>query len=528
MKIQRRKILEETKGSNVDNILLKQFEQEIWSKVPHLENNQSEAKVVNATPLIDITEDLKECAKNVYKMNLADSDLKVFGKFDSNLLTGSIKVRPAVHIIHDAIATGKLRSGQTIIEATSGNFGIALGHLSKLGLNVVALVSRRLQEGVFEELRNEKIRTMDLDMDICPAPGMKDNPNLLAAKATAANIRSQLTEMGFDPEIFDKESSEIQSLLARQDIINLAKFLGKIYGCFCPEQYDNELNIDVHRTVTAAEIDQQLHENGNSLEDFKIVCTFGTGGTSGGLSRYLSEKYGKKSLHVVFPSSNQDVAGIRTKANADGLKLYEPERYAGQHEVDFEQAKPLLKFFVEKGHDIGESSALALYALMQMANFGGGTKFVVIVADGIQKYKKNLEEMSKKQNRIQVSLKEAVLSVGDYDRIIWIHTQYTPREEGIEIIAKSLGVDKTKISVPKARTVNQLLATQQIPEELNESLQGSKGKALLVCMAGNTSLMAVKVLAGKGIVTESLMGGISELPQAKGRPIPDLIRVATE
>lgn len=519
---------EVTKGSNIDNILLEHFQQEIWSKVPHLEEKHGEAKVVNATPLIDITEDLKECAKNVYNLNLADADLKVFGKFDSKLLTGSIKVRPAVHIIHDAIVTGKLRSGQTIIEATSGNFGIALGQLSKLGLCVVTLVSRKLQEGVFEELRNENIRIIDLDMDICPAPGMKDNPNLLAAKATAANIRSQLSKLGFDPAIFDKASSEVQSLLASQDIINLAKFLAKIYGCFCPEQYDNELNIDVHRTVTAAEIDQQLHEKGNSLADFRIVCTFGTGGTSGGLSRYLSEKYGKKSLYVVFPLGNQDVAGIRTKDKAAGLKLYEPEIYAGQHEVDFEQAKPLLKFFVDKGHDIGESSALALYAVIQMTNFGGGGKFVVIVADGIQKYKKNLEEMTKKQNRTQVSLQEAVSNVGDYDRIIWIHTQYTPREEGIELIAKSLGVDKKKISVPKARTVEQLLATQQIPEELSKALQGSKGKSLLVCMAGNTSLMAVKVLAGKGIVTESLTGGITALPQGKGRQLSELIRETTE
>ncbi|MGI0081784.1 MAG: pyridoxal-phosphate dependent enzyme [Nitrosopumilaceae archaeon] len=525
---QRKRLQEVNKGSNIDNILLEHFQREIWSKVPHLEEKLGEAKVVNVTPLIDITEDLRECAKNVYNLNLADTDLRVFGKFDSNLLAGSIKVRPAVHIIHDAIVTGKLRSGQTIIEATSGNFGIALGQLSKLGLGVVTLVSRKLQEGVFEELRNENIRIMNLDMDICPAPGMKESPNLLAAKATASNIRSQLSELGFDPFIFDKASSEVQSLLASQDIINLAKFLAKIYDCFCPEQYDNELNIDVHRTVTAAEIDQQLREKGHSLADFRIVCTFGTGGTSGGLSRYLSEKYGKKSLHVVFPLGDQDVAGIRTKGKALGLKFYEPERYAGQHEVDFEQAKRLLKFFVDKGHDIGESSALALYAVIQMANFGGGGKFVVIVADGIQKYKKNLEAMAKKQNRTQVSLQEAVSNIGDYDRVIWIHTQYTPREEGVELIAKSLGVDKSKISVPKARTVEQLLATQQIPEELNKTLQGSKGKSLLVCMAGNTSLMAAKVLAGKGIVTESLTGGISVLSQGKGKQISELIRVATE
>lgn len=511
--------------SNRDNALLDRFEKEIWSKVPHVGN---EGSIVNATPLIDITDDLKECARKEFNLNLDDMDLHIFGKFDSNLLAGSIKVRPAVNIIHDAIRSGKLKGGQTIFEATSGNFGIALGQLSKIGLDVVALVSRKLQEGVFEELRNEKIRIINLDMDICPAPGMKDSPNVLAARATAANIRSQLSDLGFDPKIFDNTMSEAQSLLAKQDIINLAKLLAKIYGCFCPEQYDNEMNINAHKLVTAAEIDQQLHEKGHSLEDFRIVCTFGTGGTSGGLSRYISDKYGKKSLHVVFPLGQQDVAGIRTKSKAAGLKFYEPEKYAGQHEVDFEQAKRLLKFFVDKGHDMGESSALALYAVMQMANFGGfGGKFVVMVADGIQKYKKNLESIGKKQSRIQVSLQEAVSSVGDYDKVIWIHTQYTPKEEGIEMIAKTLGVDKSKIFVPKARDVERLLATQQIPEELDKALQGSH-KSLLVCMAGYTSLNAVKVLGSKGIVTESLNGGISALSQGKGKQIAELIQVATE
>src|SRR5215218_9692038 len=150
--------LNNNKESNTDSSLLEHFRREIWSKVPHLEEEKpGEVKVVNATPLIDMTEDLRECARSEYGLDLADKDLRVFGKFDSNLLAGSIKVRPAVHIVHDAIATGKLRRGQTIFEATSGNFGIALGQIARLGLDgldVVALVSRKLQEGVFEELRN--------------------------------------------------------------------------------------------------------------------------------------------------------------------------------------------------------------------------------------------------------------------------------------------------------------------------------------------------------------------------------------
>jgi len=118
--------------------------------------------------------------------------------------------------------------------------------------------------------------------------------------------------------------------------------------------------------------------------------------------------------------------------------------------------------------------------------------------------------------------------VNDYDRIIWVHTQYTPKEAGIEMLAKSLGVDKSKISVPKARTINELLSTQKIPEELSKELNGSKGKSLLVCMAGNTSLMTAQVLASKGIITQSLNGGITNLPEGRGRNPGEFIKAATE
>lgn len=512
-------------SQEVDTGLLERFEQEIWSKVPHIEGGDS---IANPTPLVDLTVDLKECAKKVYKMDLDGTDMKVYGKFDSTLLSGSIKVRAAVHIIHEAISSGKLKGGQTVVEATSGNFGIALGLLSRLGINVVALVSRKLQEGVFKELRDEKIRIMDLDMEICPAPGMENKASELAAKATAENIRTQLAGLGFDTAVFDSNRQEAEEFLGRQDIINFAIFLARIYGLFCPAQYENELNLDAHRTVTAAEMDQQLRQNGDSLEGYQVVCAFGTGGTSGGISQYMSEKYGRKSVHVVFPPAGQDVAGIRTKANASGLKLYNPDAYAAEHEIDYEKAKFLLKFFVDRGHDIGESTALALYCAMMMAHSGKADKFVVIVADGIEKYRKNFEQISADSVPMRVSLEDAAAGAGDYDRIIWVHTQYTPREEGIEMIARSLGVDKSKIAVPKASTINELLSTQQVPEELSKELDGSNGKSLLVCMAGNTSFMTAQVLAGKGIVTQSLNGGITDLPEGRGKNPGQYIQIARE
>jgi cysteine synthase/rhodanese-related sulfurtransferase len=512
---------------NVDNALLEKFEKEVLSQVPHIEEKDGKVEIVNATPLLDLSDDLKECAKKVYDVDISEKDFKVYGKFDGTLLTGSIKLRPAINIIHDAIATGKIKTGTTVIEATSGNFGIALGLLSKIGVTAIALVSRKLQEGVFKELRNGNIRIMDLDMDICPAPGMEDKQDALVAKATAANVRSQLIELGFEPETYDSNIEDIETLLAKKDIINLAKFLAKIYNCFCPAQYDNDLNVEAHRTVTGVEIDQQLHENDESLQDYSIVCTFGTGGTSGGLSKYFDEQYNKKGVHVIFPPDQQDVAGIRTVGNADGLKYYNPDKYAGKHQIDFEQAKPLLKFMVEKGHDMGESSALELYAALQMIYNNGG-KFVVMICDGIDKYRKNFEKIGNTVTPAQVSQEEVASKASEYDKVIWVHTQYTPREEGIEILAKSLGIDKSKIVVPNARTAQQLLSGQQVPEEIDQVLQESKGKSLMVCMAGRTSLMAANVLAEKGIQTDSLTGGITGLAETKTKDLSQIIEQVSQ
>src|SRR2546426_6719006 len=222
-------------GERIDNDLLQRFDLEIGRKVPH--SDSSSGKVANPTPLIDLTDPLSECARVEFKLDISERKCRVFGKFDSAILGGSIKVRPAVSIVRDGIASGKLTRQMTIFEATSGNFGIALGLLGSLGLNVVVFVSRKLQEGVFQELANGRVKTINLDVDICPAPGLKIDQNVLIAKAVASNLRDQLVEMGLDAGIFDRSLERIEGLLARQDVINLAKLLAEIYGGFCPRQY---------------------------------------------------------------------------------------------------------------------------------------------------------------------------------------------------------------------------------------------------------------------------------------------------
>src|SRR5206468_13009924 len=111
------------------------------------------------------------------------------------------------------IASGKLRTGQTVFEATSGNFGIALGMLERIGINVIFLVSRKLQSGVLDELNKNSAKTVNLDIDICPAPGLAMDQNLVIAKATASNVCEQLVDLGLDASLFDDFRADIERLI---------------------------------------------------------------------------------------------------------------------------------------------------------------------------------------------------------------------------------------------------------------------------------------------------------------------------
>jgi len=516
----------ELPGLAVDTELLNAFEEKIVSKMPHVESG----RVAGPTPLVDLTQSLKDCAREEYGLDLTGKAFEAYGKVEAQLPGGSVKSRAAVQIVRAAIESGRLRRGMTVFEATSGNFGIALGLLGGLGLRVVVLVSRKLQTGVLDELDRSNVKTVDLDVDVCPAPGMQMDPNMLLAKVVATNMRERFAEIGLDTKVFDATRSSVEEHLARQDVINLAKALASAYDGFCTEQYDNERNVEAHATVTGPEIDQQLKDIGRSLEAARIVCTFGTGGTSGGLSRYVESRYaGKKTVHVVFPPEGQDVAGIRTKSKGAGLRFYEPSRYAGEHEVDFEQAKKLFGYFVNRGIDIGESSALALYAVLQMLNFDGEAKYMVVLADGAKKYRREVETEMEEEDReegMEVTMERARSRPGRYAEVLWTHMGYVPTDEGKKLIAEQLGVPESAVKVAAPSDVTRLVAGQELTPGLKAELDGEGGRILLVCMAGNTSLRAANALKAKGIRSQSLTGGITRLAQEGHKPLPALVKPA--
>ena len=509
-------------SASVDAGLLARFDAEVLAKVPHVEGG----RVVRPTPRVDVTGELSECGMTEYGLGIPRAGVSGFAKLDSKIEGGSVKVRPAVAIVRDAIASGRLVKGQTVFEATSGNFGLALAGIGKLGLDVVALVSRRLQQGVIDQLRRDGVRLVNLDVDVCPAPGMKGSSDARAARSVAASVREQLGQLGFDVAPFDGVSEGAEGLLAEQDAIGLAKLLARAYGGFCTEQYDNDHNVEVHRTVTGPELEEQLREAGSSFGEADFGCAFGPGGTALGVGRYISSKHDRKGVRVVFPLTGQDVAGIRTKEKAMGLRFYEPGAYAGEHEVDFEGASRVFEFFNRKGYDVGESGALALYACMELVNYGAGKKFVVMVADGASKYASEVGAIARRGKRDQVRLEEAASSIGGYGRVLWAHNMFVPREEGIRAIASSLGCQEDAVKVADVRDVQAVLNGREPSEEFERLLPADDRPVLVVCVAGNTSLMLAKVLERRGVAAESLVGGISGLPASRGKQPFDLVQMA--
>src|SRR6266568_9683795 len=82
-----------TSKAEFDGALLKRFQTEIKSRVPHLVERDGSKAFINPTPLEDLTAPLVECARIEYGLEIPARGLKVFGKFDSKIVGGSVKVR---------------------------------------------------------------------------------------------------------------------------------------------------------------------------------------------------------------------------------------------------------------------------------------------------------------------------------------------------------------------------------------------------------------------------------------------------
>src|SRR5580698_4723732 len=172
--------------------------------------------------------------------HLAPPDQNLYVKIEAFNPMGSVKDRLALGVIEDAERSGKLKPGQTVVEATSGNTGIGLAMVcAQKGYPLVVTMAEP-----FSVERRKLMRFLGAKVIITPA----------AAR-------------GFG-------------------MVAKALELADAHGWFLTRQFENEANADMHSRTTAKEI----------LDDFEgerldyWVTGFGTGGTLKGVSRVLAEK----------------------------------------------------------------------------------------------------------------------------------------------------------------------------------------------------------------------------------------------
>ncbi|MDX2141714.1 MAG: PLP-dependent cysteine synthase family protein [Rhodospirillaceae bacterium] len=182
----------------------------------------------------------------------------LFAKLESMNMTGSIKDRMAAYIIRQAYGTGALKTGDTIVEATSGNTGIsfsaigsALGH--KVRIFMPSWMSRE---------RKDLITSFGAEIvDVTPEQGGFLGSIKLANEYAAANE-----------------------------------------NVFLPRQFDNTANCDAHYETTGPEIERQLAAVGRLCDVF--VAGVGTGGTVMGVGRFLRRDGRKVRIHPLEPSNS--------------------------------------------------------------------------------------------------------------------------------------------------------------------------------------------------------------------------------
>ncbi|OSZ73347.1 cysteine synthase CysM [Hydrogenophaga sp. IBVHS1] len=260
----------------------------------------------------------------------------ILGKLEGNNPAGSVKDRPAVSMIKRAEERGDIKPGDTLIEATSGNTGIALAMAAAIkGYRMVLIMP--------EDLSIERAQTM---------------------KAFGA-------ELILTPKSGGMESA--RDLAERMQ----AEGKGRVL-----DQFANEDNPRVHYETTGPEIWAQT---GGRITHF--VSAMGTTGTITGVSRFLKEKNPALRIIGAQPSEGSRIPGIRKWPVEYLPKIYDPSRVDELVYVDQSDAEEMCRQLArEEGIFGGISAAGACWVAQQIARQVENATIVFIVCDRGDRY----------------------------------------------------------------------------------------------------------------------------------------------
>jgi cysteine synthase B len=266
-----------------------------------------------------------------------NEDVRFFAKLEGQNPTGSVKDRIAKYMLEDAERKGELTPGRVILEATSGNTGIALAFIGRLkGYRMKAV----MPDNVSEE-RAQLLKAFGAELVYTDG---RNGTN--GAIATAQEM------MRADPDAY-----------------------------YMPYQFGNVANPRAHYETTGPEILRDLPE----VDVF--VAGLGTGGTLTGAGRYLKERKPEVKVIATVPHPGDLVQGLRSLEDGFIPEVFDESILDGRIVVTSRTAFAAAKELTQKeGIFAGISSGAVLRTAQRVARRLKQANVVLLLADGGWKY----------------------------------------------------------------------------------------------------------------------------------------------
>jgi cysteine synthase A len=254
--------------------------------------------------------------------------------------SGSTKDRVARYILSHAIDNGEIKTGDLVIEASSGSTSIAMAlACAQLGLRFMAV----MPEGVSDE-------------------------RAMIIRAFGGKIRNTPRASGIAEAIAECER------------------LGKEYGAFLPRQFSNELNVEAHKLGTAAEIRAALpHVTA-------VVSGVGTGGTLVGLFEGCPGSIPVFAKPIDYLDSDPECCSYSSRIPGvvhSVSKLFREDRLPGLETLEIHAAEAIAaaRRIMAAGYPVGPSSGLNYCAAARISRkLGPGANVVTVFPDRMERY----------------------------------------------------------------------------------------------------------------------------------------------
>ncbi len=270
------------------------------------------------------------------RINGKNSSNTILLKLEGNNPAGSVKDRPALSMINRAEARGDISTGDTLIEATSGNTGIALAMVAAIKGYQLKLIM----------------------------PAHMSQERKLAMAAYGAELIEVTKEEGM-------EGARDLALQMQRDGLGVVL-----------DQFSNADNPIAHYEGTGPEIWDQTH---NRITHF--VSSMGTTGTIMGVSRFLKEKNPNIEIVGLQPRDGSSIPGIRRWPEAYLPTIFERSRVDQVVDIDQQDAEVMMKrLAAEEGIFCGVSSGGAVVGAMKIAEKVEDAVIVAIICDRGDRY----------------------------------------------------------------------------------------------------------------------------------------------